>query len=102
MVVLTHWPVLVNNSVKYGALHYGVHVLVLTASLAMWMPVCGPIKEWRQSLPAQMVYLFLMSVIPTVPGAWLTFAERVGVQRLRHPPAHVGPQRHVATSRRPG
>ena len=22
-----------------------------------------------------MVYLFLMSIIPTVPGAWLTFAE---------------------------
>ena len=75
MVILTHWPVLVNNSVKYGAMHYGVHVIVLTTSLAMWMSVCGPIKEWRQSLPSQMVYLFLMSVIPTIPGAWLTFAS---------------------------
>ena len=25
--------------------------------------------------PAKMVYLFLMSVIPTIPGAWLTFAS---------------------------
>ena len=49
-------------------------LLVITA-LPWWMPVCGPIPEWRQSLPAQMVYLFLMSVVPTVPGAWLTFAD---------------------------
>ena len=75
MVVFTHWPWLVNNSVKYGAMHYGVHVVVMVTSLMMWMSVCGPIKEWRQSLPSQMVYLFLMSVIPTIPGAWLTFAS---------------------------
>jgi putative membrane protein len=27
------------------------------------------------SEPAKMIYLFLMSIIPTVPAAWLTFAE---------------------------
>jgi putative membrane protein len=37
--------------------------------------VCGPITELRVSLPTQMVYLFLTSIIPTVPAAWLTFAE---------------------------
>ena len=29
------------------------------------------------SLPGQMIYLFLMSIIPTIPAAWLTFAEGV-------------------------
>jgi putative membrane protein len=29
----------------------------------------------RITLPARMVYLFLQSVVPTVPGAWLTFAQ---------------------------
>lgn len=74
-VILTHWPVLVNNSATNGILHYGVHVLVVFTALMMWMPVCGPISEWRMTVPAQMVYLFLMSVIPTIPGGWLTFAE---------------------------
>ena len=31
-------------------------------------------KEFRISLPTQMVYLFLMSVVPTVPAGFLTFA----------------------------
>jgi putative membrane protein len=41
----------------------------------MWMPVCGPEKPFRLQYGGMMIYLFLMSVIPTVPAAWLTFAE---------------------------
>ena len=41
----------------------------------MWLPVVSPIPELRLSLPGLMFYLFLMSIIPTVPAAWLTFAE---------------------------
>jgi cytochrome c oxidase assembly factor CtaG len=52
-----------------------VHFVGLFSTLMMWFPVCGPIKELRLSLPGQMVYLFLMSVIPTVPAGFLTFAE---------------------------
>jgi len=74
MVLFTHWPPVVNNAVRYGGLHFGLHILVVLCALAMWTPICGPIEEWRISLPAQMVYLFMMSVIPTMPGAWLTFA----------------------------
>jgi putative membrane protein len=76
MVMAVHWPALVNASVSNGALHYLVHTALVATSLMMFMPVCGPIREWRISPPAQMVYLFLMSVIPTVPGGWLTFADR--------------------------
>ena len=67
----------VNGSVDNAAAHYGLHVLLVAASLLMWMPVCGPVPELRLSLPGQMVYLFLMSIVPTVPAAWLTFAEGV-------------------------
>ena len=42
MVILTHWPVLVNSSVEYGALHYRVHVIVLTTSLACGCRSAGP------------------------------------------------------------
>lgn len=70
-----HWPALVNASVEIGPLHYVVHVVLVATAVMMWMPICGPIAEWRISPPAQMVYLFLMSIVPTVPGGWLTFAD---------------------------
>jgi putative membrane protein len=77
VVVFTHWQNVVNGSVENSAAHYGLHVLLFASSLLMWLPVCGPVPELRLSLPAQMVYLFLMSIVPTVPAAWLTFAEGV-------------------------
>lgn len=75
MVIAGHWPALVNLSVDNGIVHYLVHVLLVFTALMMWMPVCGPIREWQMGIPAKMIYLFCMSVVPTVPGGWLTFAE---------------------------
>ena len=77
MVMIVHIPLLVNESIENGPLHYLLHVLVVSASLLMWMPVCGPIPEFRIGVMGQMIYLFLQSVVPTVPAAWLTFAEDV-------------------------
>jgi putative membrane protein len=77
MVMVVHIPSLVNASVENGALHYVLHVMVVTSALLMWMPVCGPVPEFRIGVAAQMIYLFLQSVVPTVPAAWLTFAEDV-------------------------
>lgn len=75
LVVLTHWPELVNLSVEVGPVHYLIHLVMVASAFLMWTPVCGPIPEWRISLPGQMVYLFLMSIVPTVPAAWLTLAD---------------------------
>lgn len=75
VVAVTHIPGVVNASVESGPLHYSVHALVVTSAFIMWTPVCGPFPERRMSMPGQMVYLFLMSILPTIPAAWLTFAE---------------------------
>lgn len=77
VVVIIHWPKVVNASVENGLLHYGVHLLVVTTALLMWTGVCGPLHELRFPLGVQMPYLFLQSIIPTVPAGWLTFAEGV-------------------------
>lgn len=77
VVVFTHWPAAVNLSVSNGPAHFGIHVLVVFSALIMWMPVCGPIPEWRMAVPGQMIYLFLMSIVPTVPAAWLTLGETI-------------------------
>ena len=75
VVMITHIPGIVNASVENGPLHYSLHFLVVMLSLLMWMPVVGPLSEFHLSPLGKSIYLFLQSVVPTVPAAWLTFAE---------------------------
>ena len=75
VVVFTHWPALVNEAVTNGFMHYAVHVLVVATAVLMWMPVLGPFAEWRMPSPLAVVYLFAMSLLPTVPASWLIFAD---------------------------
>ena len=64
-----------NASVANGPIHYGLHLLVVTLSLLMWMPVCGPFREFHLQPLGKCIYLFLQSIVPTLPAAWLTFAD---------------------------
>jgi putative membrane protein len=74
-VMITHIPALVNQSVTNGPLHYSLHILLVVTALLVWLPICGPDKQKQLKPGGKMIYLFLMSVVPTVPAAWLTFAE---------------------------
>jgi putative membrane protein len=73
--LLTHWPGVVNTSVENALVHYVVHAALVSTAFLLWIPVCGPLPELRISYPAQMLYLFVTSIVPTVPSAWLIFAE---------------------------
>jgi len=75
LALLTHWQVIVNNASGNGLFHYGVHTAIVLAAFLLWIPVCGPLPELRVSVLGQMLYLFITSIVPTVPGAWLVFAE---------------------------
>lgn len=75
MLLITHFPALVNRSAAGGPLHYSLHVLLVFSALMLWSPVCGPAKEWRMSYGAMMTYLFCTSLVPSIPAGWLTFAE---------------------------
>src|SRR4029079_14152197 len=77
VVMVTHIPPVVNASVQTAPLHYSLHLLLVLTALLMWMPVVGPFHELRISDAAKPIYLFLQSVVPTVPAGWLTFAEGV-------------------------
>lgn len=77
VIIFSHWPAAVDLSVSNGLVHYGMHLLLVFTALLMWVPVCGPFPELRMSLPAQMIYLFAMSIVPTVPAAWLTLGGKV-------------------------
>jgi putative membrane protein len=75
--VLTHWGGVVNLSVENGPFHYMIHLGVFFSALLMWFPVLGPLKEVHLSEPAKLIYLFMMSIVPTVPAGWLALAEGV-------------------------
>ena len=75
VVAVTHIPWVVNLSADNGVFHYAIHLVLFVTAIAMWLPVCGPFEELRlQPLP-KMFYLFAMSVLPTVPAGFLTFAQ---------------------------
>jgi putative membrane protein len=74
-LLFTHVPGVVNTSVENALVHYLIHTTLVFTAFLLWMPVVGPLPELRISYPAQMLYLFVTSIVPTVPAGWLTFAE---------------------------
>jgi putative membrane protein len=77
VLVTTHWPALVNMSVGNEWMHFGLHVILVGSGLIMWWPVLSPLAELpRLSYPGQMIYLFLQSILPTVPASFLTFGSK--------------------------
>ena len=74
-LLLTHAPGIVNLSVENALAHYLLHTVLVFTAFMLWMPVVGPLPELRISYLGQMLYLFVTSIIPTVPAGWLTFAE---------------------------
>jgi len=68
---------LVTASTENATLHFSLHLFVVLTAVLMWTPVVGPLPELQMSYGGKMIYLFLQSVVPTIPAAWLTFADGV-------------------------
>lgn len=77
VLAFIHWPAIVNTMVASEFWHASSHVLLIVASLGMWMVIVSPVPDIvpRLSPIAQMSYLFLMTLLPTVPSSFLTFGE---------------------------
>lgn len=74
VLVFTHWPALVNLSLSNGWAHFAVHSLIVVSSIAVWMPILSPLPEVpRLDPPLRIVFLFLESVVPTVPASFMTY-----------------------------
>ncbi|MFM7225746.1 MAG: cytochrome c oxidase assembly protein, partial [Actinomycetota bacterium] len=77
VVIVTHTPVVVDAALGNAWIHFGIHALVVVSSLIVWMPVLSPLPEVPRLQPlARMLFLFLQTVVPTVPASFLTFGER--------------------------
>jgi putative membrane protein len=77
MLVLTHVPAIVNASAQNGLLHFSIHTALFLTSIIVWMPVLSPLPEIpRLHWLPRMVYLFLQSIVPTVPASFLTLGDK--------------------------
>ena len=86
LVALSHAAVVVNTSISNGWLHYGVHVVLVASFFLVWIPICGSLRDLQVTPPVKMLMLFLLSIIPTIPAAFLTTAEAVLYQGYNRDP----------------
>ena len=77
VLVLSHWPALVEVYLRSDFVHFGMHALWVLAALLFWMPILNRAapRYGKLSPPLQMAYLFASSIVPTVPASFLTWAE---------------------------
>ncbi len=76
VVIVTHTPVVVDAVLRNGLLHFSVHAVIVVSSLIVWMPLLSPLPEVPRLQPlGRMLFLFLQSVVPTVPASFLTFGD---------------------------
>lgn len=76
LLLFTHWPEIVEASVRSELTHFALHVLLVSSAVVMWWPVMSSLPELPPlTPPAQMVYLFAHSLAPTIPASFLTFGH---------------------------
>lgn len=76
VVVILHTPAMVDASLRFGLVHFALHALLLGSALIVWMPLLSPLPEVpRFAPPLGMLFLFMQSVLPTVPASFLTFGD---------------------------
>lgn len=73
---LLHAPGIVEAMLTDDLFHFAAHSAVFFTGILMWWPVLGPIPDTPQLPPFQrMGYLFLQSLVPTVPASFLTLGD---------------------------
>jgi putative membrane protein len=74
VIAITHWAPAVDFILNHHPSIWIVHVVLFVTATCMWWPVISPLPEMPTlSYPMRMVYLFLQSLLPTIPASFLTF-----------------------------
>ncbi len=91
VIAVSHIPAVVTLSATSELFHFFMHTLLFVTAIVMWSPVLNPLIELpKLSYPARMFYLFLQSLVPTVPASFLTFGHTVLYHVYESPPATFG------------
>lgn len=77
-IAVSHIPRVVELTATSEPFHFGAHAVLVGTALCMWSPVVNPLIELpKLAYPQRMFYLFLQSLVPTVPASFLTFGHTV-------------------------
>jgi putative membrane protein len=79
-VVLAAWhlPPVYEYAMEHHAAHIVQHLCFMVASVLMWWPILSPLPELpRLSYPAQMLYLFLLSIPMSLIAICIGYADHV-------------------------
>lgn len=78
VVAAWHLPVLYNLAMAYHGVHIAQHLMLMAAAVLMWWPLLSPLAELpRLAYPAQMLYLFLMSIPMSIVSIFIVYADVV-------------------------
>ncbi len=76
VLVVTHVPAVVSWGLGSGVAHFSLHTVLLLSSLVVWMPIASPLPEVpRLQPPLRMAFLFMQSVVPTIPASFLAYGS---------------------------
>ena len=73
----THAPPVIALQLESNLFHAADHLVLIASGLFMWMALYSPapdVVKPLQPLPS-MFYLFLMTLLPTIPSAFLVFGD---------------------------
>jgi putative membrane protein len=76
VIVITHWPAFVDLTLRSAVAHFLAHTVLLLSAFIIWMPILSPLPEIPRLTPiSRMVFLFLQTIVPTIPASFLTFGH---------------------------
>jgi len=72
-----HVPGIVEAMLTNELAHFVAHAGLFVTGALMWWPVLGPIPDTPQLQPFhRMGYLFLQSLVPTIPASFMTLGDK--------------------------
>ena len=78
LLVVWHFPMLWQFALVSPQIHALEHACFLVAGIVAWWPIYSTSTEVpRISYPAQLLYIFVQSLVPAIIGAFITFSTVV-------------------------
>ncbi|MEX2394345.1 MAG: cytochrome c oxidase assembly protein [Actinomycetota bacterium] len=91
VIAVSHIPGVVTLASRSEIFHFSMHAWLFSSAIVMWTPVVNPLIELpKLNYPARMFYLFLQSLVPTVPASFLTFGHGILYKVYATPPETFG------------
>lgn len=77
LIVIFHWPAFVEATLNNGLLHFTAHFFMVVGFIIVWMVIVSPLPEIVRPTPiVMMIFLFLQSIVPTIPASFLTLGSK--------------------------